>query len=141
NLLTAQVFSDPPMNTVPIAKQGNRLVLDEKTAWSPSAHYETLGDGAYLVGLRSHHVLLQPDPGHEETDSVALDGTVMITELSGSESTVHFSHGEQTWISQSHGIHALEIGQTARFRFNPRHALLFSTDGQRISGGADGGLN
>ncbi len=57
---------------------------------------------------------------------------MLITELSGSESVVHFEHAGQVWISQSHGIHAIEVGKTAPFHFDAGQCLYFSEDGRRI---------
>ena len=35
---------------------------------------------------------------------------MLVAELSGSESVVHFDLNGQTWVSQSHGIHPFEVG-------------------------------
>jgi glycerol transport system ATP-binding protein len=59
---------------------------------------------------------------------VAVDGRVLVTELSGSESIVHFTMDGGTWVSQSHGVHPYEVGAAARFYADMSHALIFSTD-------------
>ena len=46
---------------------------------------------------------------------MAVDGQVLVTELSGSESIVHFTMDGGTWVSQSHGVHPYEVGAAARF--------------------------
>jgi len=39
---------------------------------------------------------------------------VLVAELSGSESILHFDLDGRTWISQSQGIHPFAVGSTAR---------------------------
>ena len=58
---------------------------------------------------------------------------MLVTELSGSESVVHFELDGQSWISQSHGIHPLEIGSTARFRMDIGEAKLFDSDDRLVA--------
>ncbi len=68
---------------------------------------------------------------------------MQITELSGAESVIHFSHGALNWISQSHGVHALEVGETETFHLNVDGCMYFDTDGLLIaaSTGAAGADN
>jgi glycerol transport system ATP-binding protein len=64
---------------------------------------------------------------------VELEGTVLVTELSGSESVVHFDIDGQTWISQSHGIHPFEIGSAARFSMDIGRSKLFDLDDKLVA--------
>ena len=65
--------------------------------------------------------------------TVELEGTVLVTELSGSESVVHFDIDGQTWISQSHGIHPFKIGAVARFRMEIAKSKLFDLDDKLVA--------
>jgi glycerol transport system ATP-binding protein len=65
--------------------------------------------------------------------TVELEGNVLITELSGSESVVHFDIDGQTWISQSHGIHSFEIGSAARFCVEIGKSKLFDLDDRLVA--------
>ncbi len=128
DIVTARVFSDPPINAVPVTKQGGEFRVGGGVSWAANGKAATLPDGDYLVGIRPH--LISPVDAPER--KVDVDGKVLITELSGSESVVHFQHAGQVWVSQSHGIHAFEIGQTASFHFDPDQCLYFDVDGHRI---------
>lgn len=66
-------------------------------------------------------------------DGAHLEGEVQIAELSGSESIIHFSHHGLNWVSQSHGVQAIEVGETAGFRLDVRRCLYFSEDGELIA--------
>ena len=58
---------------------------------------------------------------------------MLIAELSGSESTIHFTHGALSWVSQSHGVHAIEVDKTARFFLDVGHCMYFDADGKLIA--------
>ena len=69
---------------------------------------------------------------------VAVDGQVLVTELSGSESIVHFTMGGgDTWVSQAHGIHPFEVGADARLYADMAQAMYFAADGRLIATASD----
>ena len=129
NLISAQVFSDPPINVARIAKSGADFTLGAEARWKADARLESLADGDYTLGVRPHHVT----PGQNGAQAVAVDGQVLVTELSGSESIIHFTMGQTTWVSQSHGIHPLEVGSTARLYVDVSQAMYFDRDGHLIA--------
>ncbi len=129
DLLSAQVFSDPPINTATVTKQNGRFVLSEAVSWPVSGNQEALRDGRYAVAIRPHHVT----PFAQEKNDVRIEGRVLVTELSGSESVVHFDLGGQTWISQSHGIHAFEVGASASFHVDTGQCMYFGDDNELLA--------
>ncbi len=129
DLTSAQVFSDPPINTASVTKAGQEFRLSGGEVFSAPAAFSGLADGVYTIGVRPHHVLPTPEGGL----AVAIDGEVLVTELSGSESIIHFVvHGE-TWVSQSHGIHPFEVGTRQRLYADMSKAMLFDMSGRRIA--------
>jgi glycerol transport system ATP-binding protein len=129
DLVTARVFSDPPINTASVVKAGGEMRLNEAVRWPVAGGLASLADGPYVVGLRPHYVLpQQPAPS-----GVAVEGRVLIAEINGSESTVHFELDGQTWVSLSQGVQAFRVGDGARFRLDVAHALYFSPDGRRVA--------
>ncbi len=55
--LTASVFSDPPINTIRVTKQGEQFAIaDNGTGWDARGAYLALRDGPYEFGVRPHHV-------------------------------------------------------------------------------------
>jgi len=129
DLVTAQVFSNPPINTATVTKRGGHVVLSETVQWVATAEMRELPDGAYVVGIRPHHI----SPVANGPGSVRLDGKVQITELSGSESTIHFEHGSLHWVSQSHGIHAVEVGTTIQLFIDVDGCMYFSVEGKLVA--------
>ena len=129
NLISAQVFSDPPINIAKIAKSGSDFVLGSQARWTAAEHFAALADGEYTLGVRPHHVT----PKSTGDQSVAVDGNVLVTELSGSESIIHFTMDGTTWVSQAHGIHPFEVGTSARLYVDVSQAMYFDADGRLIA--------
>jgi glycerol transport system ATP-binding protein len=129
DLTTARVFSDPPINTADVVKQGDRIRLSERVGWTADGRLWALPDGAYTVSLRPHHV--RPAPGRGQ--GVEAEGKVLIAEISGSESVIHFDLGGLTWVSLSHGVHGFKVGETARFELDVARCLYFAPDGVRVA--------
>lgn len=128
DLRSAQVFSDPPINLSQVEKRGDTFVLNELVSWPVPGQYKGLRDGNYTVGIRPHHVSVLPRNGN----AVRISGPIVTTEFSGSESSIHFAVGGQTWVSQSLGIHPLEIGSTAEFHVDIQKCLYFGPDNELV---------
>ena len=129
DVTTAQVFSDPPINIANVTKSGDRVVLSDTVNWDSPKSLKDLPDGTYQVGIRPHLVATRTNG----TATVPLAGKVQITELSGSESVIHFTHGELNWVSQTPGVHALQVGDTATFHLNVQGCLYFDADDRLIA--------
>ncbi len=56
-----------------------------------------------------------------------------MAELSGSESLIHFTMDNGTWVSQSHGIHPFEVGTSAQLYADMSKAMVFDAQGRRIA--------
>ncbi len=129
SLMAASVFSDPPINSAAVRKMGSTITMGA-TSWP--APDESLADGDYVVAIRPHHVT----PTQTATNTVALSGEVLVTELSGSESSAHFRMADADWVSLSHGVHPYEIGEQHPFYLDPTACFYFAPDGARIVGEA-----
>ena len=129
DLETARVFSDPPINAAPVIKSGGEVRLGQDARWATSGDLAHAPDGEYLVGVRPHFV--SPIAGGPR--SVAVEGRVVITELSGSESIAHFDLDGRPWVSQSHGVHPFRVGESTRFFIDTRGCLYFRPDGTQVA--------
>lgn len=129
NLQSAQVFSDPPINTAYITKEGNLARLDANTSWPLQGTAAEMADGNYTVAIRPIHVL----PYQNERHSVPLNGTVQITELSGSDSSAHFNMGSNSWVSLASGVHDYQIGEQHMFFMDPSRCFYFVPDGTLVA--------
>ena len=127
DLRTALVFSDPPINVAQVHKRGEQIELPGAASWPVPSALRSRADGPLQLGLRPHHVR-RPGAG-----GVAVRGPVLISELSGSESVVHFDVAGTTWVSLRPGVQDYAVGETADFELDVAQALYFDTDGRRLS--------
>ncbi|HWA49732.1 MAG TPA: ABC transporter ATP-binding protein [Dongiaceae bacterium] len=130
DLLSAQVFSDPPLNTAPATKSGGRIHLNGGTSWQAGGNLANVPDGSYTLGIRAHHIT----PHQQNGTGISIEGRVLVAELSGSESVLHFDFHGSTWISQSHGIHPYVVGEPVRVFMDAGRCFLFGADGKLVGG-------
>ena len=134
DITTARVFSDPPLNTAPITKQGGEILIGDSIRLPAGRFGAAIPDGSYDWGIRPHHITATARRAH----LARIEGRVLVTELSGSESIVHFDLNGRTWVSLSHGIHPFEVGSTARLHVDVDESFFFDDDGRLIAGGSLG---
>ncbi len=128
NLTSAQVFSEPPMNTAKITKRGKNIAIFGSVKWPAGRAEKLLADGEYIIGVRPHNVTME----NKGAAVGAVSGEVLVTEISGSESIIHAKTAGGTWISQSHGIHPFKVGATAKLFVDIDQSLFFSTNHEFI---------
>jgi glycerol transport system ATP-binding protein len=129
NLLSAQVFSDPPINTAGVRKQAGAFVLAEDVRWPVGEKYAALEDGHYTLGIRPHHVTLEEPRG----DSILIDSLVQVAEISGSESVLHVDLAGNSWVSESQGVHPFVVGQSAKLYLQIDRCLYFGDSGDLVA--------
>ncbi|MEO0766831.1 MAG: ABC transporter ATP-binding protein [Pseudomonadota bacterium] len=129
NLTAARVFSDPPINAANIIKTGQSAHMETGVSWTLEGPAAALPDGPYTVAVRPHHVT----PVSTSARDVVMDGTVLVTELSGSESSAHFQLGDDGWVSLAHGVHPYEVGESHRFYMDASEAFYFAPDGRLVA--------
>lgn len=127
-LTSARVFSDPPINVAGIVKSGSIARLGA-ASWELSGVVAGLADGPYTVAIRPNHV----SPRNLRAGLVELTGRVLVTELSGSESSAHFRMDGATWVSLSPGVHAFQVGEDHRFYMDPERCFYFAPDGALVA--------
>ncbi|MGI9301538.1 MAG: ABC transporter ATP-binding protein [Gammaproteobacteria bacterium] len=131
-LLSARVFSDPPINVAAVSKTDGMFHLTDSLRWPVSIRYADLADGTYTIGIRPHHLTLDG----RKRDAVKVNGTVQIAEISGSESVTRVEVAGNNWVSESHGIHPHKVGDSVELFINLERCLYFRSDGELIEAGA-----
>lgn len=129
DLQTAKVFSDPPINTARVIKKNDQLWLGDKICCALPAALQSAKEGEYIIGIRPHHITPMP----RKADLVEVEGRVLVTELSGSESTAHFDLEGETWVSLSSGFYDFRVGGAVTFYVDMAKAMIFSLNGELIS--------
>ena len=129
DLISARTFSDPPLNTLAVEKQGDSLSSDDGSfRIEATTAMKSLADGHYTLGFRPHHLHLAKPAG----DSVGLSVRVDVSEITGSESFVHVSFGGVKWVAGAHGVHNVEVGSEIGMWVEPTRMFVFDADDQLV---------
>ena len=125
---TARVFSDPPMNFLPIRKSGDRLEFGDGQTMPAHLISDGLPDGRYLAGFRPNHL----DLAASDARSMRFDTTLTVTEITGSETYVHLDHHGERWVGLVHGVRDLTPGAPLTVHLDPSHVYLFGDGGDLV---------
>jgi glycerol transport system ATP-binding protein len=126
DLITAKTFSDPPLNTIVMRKQGASFILDGGVSLPVPAGLAGIEDGAYTVGFQPHHLSLsKPAEG-----AVSVPAKVTVTEITGSESFVHLQFADAKWVMLAPGIKVFEADEMVDVFIDPRHVMAFDAAGR-----------
>ena len=131
-LQAARAFSDPPLNELPahvdlqegvaIARGGLRLPL---TPEAVSLLREKSNE--IILGIRAHAFRASAEAG-----GAPIAGRVDLAEISGSETYVHVSRGDLSFVAQLPGVHRLTIGESFTLYVESRSIYGFDASGQLI---------
>src|SRR5579862_8808029 len=128
-LRVAQVFSDPPLNTVAIEKMNGSVEYAGGVQAPASGLYAKLGDGAYRVGFRAHQLEIASGVAGRH----AFSATVTVTEITGSESFVHLHRDESNWVAVLPGVHEYQPGDVLDAVLDPDNVFVFDAAGRLVA--------
>jgi glycerol transport system ATP-binding protein len=117
------------MNIAEISKNGDICKLTDNTVqWKSNVKIK---DGNYKIGIRPHNITTYK----EGKNTVEINGKVLISELSGSESLIHFTNGNLNWVSLSNGIQQKNIGENTKLFMNVDEFLYFDENNRLVNHG------
>jgi glycerol transport system ATP-binding protein len=128
DLITAQTFADPPLNTIVLRKKGRHFRLGGGADLPVPASYADIPDGVYTVGFQPHHLALAP----QTAAAVPLRAKVSVTEITGSESFIHLDFADVRWVMLAPGIHSLQPDDAVDVYIDPRHVMIFDETGRAV---------
>lgn len=126
---TARVFSDPPMNFLPLVKTGDQLAFGADQSSIATGQLADLPDGRYTAGFRPNHLEIAQHSG----DAMPFTTQLTVTELTGSETFIHLAHQDERWVGLIHGVHDLKLGEDLTVWLEPRHVYVFDEHGKMIA--------
>jgi glycerol transport system ATP-binding protein len=126
DLVTARVFSDPPLNILKARKTDDTATLSTGGQAPAVGPLASVPDGEYTVGFRAHHLSLEPTGTHE----ITIPATVSVAEITGSESYVHLDAGDHRFVALVPGVRRLEPRSPITAYLDPRRLFLFDADGR-----------
>ncbi|MFC3085485.1 ABC transporter ATP-binding protein [Tabrizicola soli] len=123
---TARVFSDPPMNFVSCFREGQRMNFGGAANAPAEGAFAPLPEGRYTAGFRANHLHLNTHSGR----AVEFRCTLGVTEITGSETFLHLTHGQDRWVALVHGVHDLKPGSEVSLWLDPAHVYIFDAEGR-----------
>ena len=126
---TARVFSDPPMNFLPITKAAGAISFGDGQQALAQGTLAALPDGRYLAGFRPNHLELEK----HAPDAMEFVAPLAVTEITGSETFVHLDHHGQRWVGLVHGVRDLTPGREQAVYLDPAHVYIFAEDGPLVT--------
>jgi glycerol transport system ATP-binding protein len=128
NIEAARVFSDPPLNELPLRKSGSVALLAGGREMPATGPLARLPDGAYRLAFRADAV----EAVAIGSLGVCFPGVVTVTEISGSESFVHVDVGFASWVCLSEGVRELRAEAKVAARIDLERAFVFDDAGRTV---------
>jgi glycerol transport system ATP-binding protein len=125
----AEVFSDPPLNTIGIEKKNDTVVYAGQQQAPASGLYAGLDNGVYRVGFRAHQ--LEVADGAVGRHAFATE--VVLTEITGSESFVHLRQNDSNWVAVLPGVYEFQPGDKLQAALNPNDLFVFDSSGRLVA--------
>ena len=88
-----------------------------------------LKPGRYRFAVRANHLSV----ARGATDDVQINAQVELAEVSGSETFIHVTHGDASWVVQEEGVYSLGLGREIHVFLNPRHVFAFDQSGRLVA--------
>ncbi|SDQ20896.1 ABC transporter ATP-binding protein [Pseudovibrio sp. Tun.PSC04-5.I4] len=129
DIITAQTFSDPPLNILGLTKTGSEFRTSNGTLIPASEEEKRLPDGHYKAGFRPHHLYLH----RQSAEAVSLPAKVDVSEITGSESFVHVTCLNHRWVALEHGIHNVEVDAEIEVFVDAKHFMIFDDEGRSVA--------
>ena len=124
SLRVARAFSDPPINLVAAGSAANGLRLQGGVELVPRKPLAAPASANLTVGVRASALRVQARPG-----DVAVQGTVELAEISGSDTYVHATTPLGDLVAQITGVHYFDLGASVTLYFSPAQVYVFGGDG------------
>jgi len=126
---SAQILSDPPINVVKGRIERSAIQLDGSEPVAATCHLQNLAEGDYLFGVRPHHLLTRRrSPG-----DIRFRTNVDLSEISGSETSLHLDHNGVSWVSRLDGVHPLDAGKSIQVYIEPHRVFAFDVGGMLVA--------
>jgi glycerol transport system ATP-binding protein len=129
SLRVAEVFSDPPLNKIGVEKKDGSIHYASGERAPANGLYRDLADGGYRVGFRAHQIAAAS--GKNERHSFST--TVLLTEITGSESFVHLKCNGSNWVAVMRGVVDYLPGDRLDAEVDPANLYIFDLSGRLVA--------
>ncbi|OZI61127.1 ABC transporter ATP-binding protein [Bordetella genomosp. 11] len=127
SIRVARVFSDPPMNLLRARRDSLGFMLEDGLRVPRELPAGAAG-ADITAGLRAGALYLDERPG-----CVAVQGSVKLAEISGSDTFVHTATAAGHLVAQLTGVHRFALGEAIRLYFDPGQTYAFDAAGELLA--------
>jgi glycerol transport system ATP-binding protein len=124
----AEVFSDPPINFMHGSIGDGKVCVGQAICFDAVGAAESLPPGEYTFGIRASRLNLAPISDRD----VRIEGPIELTEVNGSETFIHLTHGNETLVAQENGVHSYKAGGQASVYAHPDAFYVFNKAGELL---------
>ena len=128
DIITAEMFSEPPINVVPGRVSEEEVTFDDTVHFRLNNDLRRLPPGEYQFGVRASHIGLVP---HSD-DDLELPVRVDLAEISGSETFLHVHNSHFDLVLHLSGVHAYQVDQEIKVYFPTHKLYAFDHQGQMV---------
>jgi len=127
SLYAAGVFSDPPINTVGVTIARGEVAFPSGDSVPVRGLLTELADGEYTLAFRPHQLTFNAGSNDQ---CYSFPATVLVSEITGSESFVHVAWAESEWAAVAAGVHDLAPGTPLLVSVDPGKIFVFDRSGR-----------
>ncbi len=128
NLITAQIFSDPPLNQLPVTKLNNTMLFKSHVDIPLLGKLPDLPDDDYTIAFQPNHLSLE----RQSERNIEVKAKVAVTEITGSESYIHVDIAGLRWVVLAPGIHNVDIDTTIEVFLDPSKFYVFDKNDRLV---------
>lgn len=128
NIVTAEMFSEPPINIVRGRVSEEEVTFDETVHFRLNNDLRSLTPGEYQFGVRASHIGLVP---HAD-DDLELPVRVDLAEISGSETFLHVRNPHFDLVLHLSGVHSYHVDQEIKVYFPTHKLYAFDAQGKIV---------
>ncbi|MFW3616182.1 ABC transporter ATP-binding protein [Billgrantia antri] len=128
DVLTAEMFSEPPINVVAATVSEAEVTFDRSVHFPLNQDLAGLAPGQYQFGVRASHIGLTP----QAEDDLEMEVTVDIAEISGAETFLHVHNESFHLVLHLPGVHAFGVDQRIKVYFPTHKIYAFDRHGNVV---------
>lgn len=125
DILSAEMFSEPPINIVRGTISESEVSFDETLHFPVNDDLSVLSPGEYRFGIRASHISLTP----RAEDDIEVNMIVDLAEISGSETFLHVHNDLFHMTVHLEGVHEFRVDEPVTLYFPTHKVYAFDRQG------------
>jgi glycerol transport system ATP-binding protein len=125
HIKAGEYFSDPPMNFLPCQVTDGQAVVADDLRIPLKTMEADIPAGEYILGIRPSRLQVGAQAEGSADNLVSIFARVDLAEIVGSDTTLHLSHNNLSFIALAQDFLHFDLDELIRVHFNPRQIHIF----------------